>query len=234
MLLLKKDCGGKVVTCMSPDFLLLNKMDLCFVPGHDRVKPRDNILFTSGPPGTVAFTDMHDKDRGLILVGGIDRKSHHWDSAGTISCIRSILEKSTLGSWTISSSPRTPKDMILLLQELAEQHSHVDFIRSEETPEGWIEDAYAQNYFVWVTADSISMIYEALTAGCEVGICPVQWKKRNRKFRRAEKNLLENRLVRPYEKWLAGEEGAIEPLRLDEASRCAEEILKRWWPDRLQ
>ena len=234
MLLLKKDCGGKVVTCMSPDFLLIDKMDLCFVPGHDRVKSYDNVFFTSGPPSTAVFTNRHDKDRGLILVGGIDRKSHHWDSAATISRIGSILEKTTLKNWTISSSPRTPEDMILLLQELAEQHSHVDFIRSEETPEGWIEDAYAQNHFVWVTADSISMIYEALTAGCEVGILPVQWKKRNRKFRRAEKNLLENRLVRSYEKWLAGEERVTGTLHLDEATRCAEEILRRWFPDRLR
>lgn len=233
MLLEKKRSGGKAVVCMSPDFPLIYGMDLCFVPRHDRVRPRKNILFTSGPPNTVRFTSQHDQGRGLVLVGGIDQKSHHWNSALTLSRIRTILIKSTPKDWTISSSPRTPEDMILLLEHFAEQRIDADFVRSEETPVGWIEDAYAGSHSVWVTADSISMIYEALTAGCEVGVIPVEWRKRNRKFREAERDLLDNGLVRSLENWLAGEEHAVGGSRLDEAGRCAKEILRRWFPDRL-
>jgi mitochondrial fission protein ELM1 len=120
-----------------------------------------------------------------------------------------------------------------LLEELAASQTHVGFIRSEATPDGWIENAYAQNQTVWVTADSISMIFEALTAGCRVGLLPVQWKKKNSKFGNAERDLIENGWVRTYEAWLSGNDRDIGNPRLDEADRCAREILSRWWPDRL-
>ncbi|MEE8397547.1 MAG: mitochondrial fission ELM1 family protein [Desulfobacterales bacterium] len=233
MLLLGKASGGKVVTCMSPDPLLIGKMDLCFVPSHDRTTPSDNIFVTTGPPNPTAFTDTHDPARGLMLVGGIDKGSHRWDSKAVAAQLESIVEKDPSIVWTISSSPRTPEDMNRLLDDLAANQPRVDFIRSEATPDGWIEDAYAQNQTVWVTADSISMIFEALTAGCRVGLLPMQWKKKNSKFSDAERHLIENGWVRTYDMWLSGNDGDIGSLRLDEADRCAKEILKRWWPDRL-
>lgn len=233
MLLLRNVSGGKVVTCMSPDRFLIGKMDLCFVPSHDRVTSSDNIFLTTGPPNPTAFTDTHDPARGLFLIGGIDRRSHRWDSKSVAFQLTSIIEKDPSIIWTISSSPRTPEDMNRLLEDVAATRAHVEFIRSEATAGGWIEDAYAQNDTVWVTADSISMIFEALTAGCRVGLLPVQWKKKNSKFRNAERHLLENGWVRSYETWSSGNDGDTGSLHLDEADRCAREILRRWWPDRL-
>ncbi len=58
-----------------------------------------------------------------------------------------------------------------------------------------MEEQYDKNKVVWVTADSISMIYEALTAGCRVGIFPMQWRKEKGKFKRNEDLLLEKKLV---------------------------------------
>lgn len=234
MLLLKRESGAKVVTCMTPDFFLIKKIDLCFVPQHDGQKPGTNIFFTIGPPGTAVFQDKHDSKKGLILVGGLDKKSHEWRSEAIIANIRAIIEKGRSIKWTITSSPRTPEETIVLLQNLASQNANVDFFGSADTPDGWIEKEYAKNFIVWVTADSISMIYEALTAGCSVGILPVDWKKKNSKFQRSEDYLLENKLISSYEMWLAGKNENIKVEPLDEASRCAREILRRWWPDRLQ
>ena len=234
MLLLKRESGAKVVTCMTPDFFLISKIDLCFVPQHDGQKPGTNIFFTIGPPSTAVFQDKHDSKKGLILIGGVDKKSHEWRSEAIIANIRAIIEKGRSIKWTITSSPRTPEETIVLLQNLASQNANVDFFRSADTPDGWIEKEYAKNFIVWVTADSISMIYEALTAGCSVGILPVDWKKKNSKFQRSEDYLLENKLILSYEMWLAGKNENIKVEPLDEASRCAREILRRWWPDRLQ
>ena len=49
MLLFKKNSGAKAVTCMSPGFPIILKMDLCFVPRHDGKQSGGNIFTTIGP-----------------------------------------------------------------------------------------------------------------------------------------------------------------------------------------
>lgn len=233
MLLMRNRRGGKVVTCMYPDVLLARKMDLCFVPRHDGVAPSGNIVATTGPPNPTVYIEAHDPNKGLILIGGIDKRSHRWDSKAVADQTRIVIERTPSVKWTISSSPRTPEDMRLLLEAISEEEEAVDFVQSEQTPAGWIEEAYKQSDRVWVTADSISMVFEALSAGCRVGIFPVQWKNEEGKFRRAEKDLIESGWVRSYGMWLLGKGSIIDHTPLDEAGRCAREILERWWPDRL-
>jgi mitochondrial fission protein ELM1 len=148
--------------------------------------------------------------------------------------VRSIIENQPAIKWTISSSPRTPADTVQLLEGFASQNTNVTFFRSEDTPDGWIERAYAENYTVWVTADSVSMVYEALTAGCRVGILPVDWKKKSDKFQISISYLLEKKMVTNYQTWLAGKNEIKIGVPLNEASRSAKEILTRWWPDRLK
>jgi mitochondrial fission protein ELM1 len=234
MLLFKKECKARVVTCMSPDFPLKRAIDLCLVPRHDRQKEGDNILFTVGPPNNVVFEKEHDRGKGLILVGGVDPKSHYWRSSAVIEKIRSILEKNRSVIWTISSSPRTPEKTLLQIEKLATENPRVTFFRSEDTAGGWIEEQYARNDRVWVTADSMSMIFEALTAGCRVGILPVKWKRPNNKFQKSLNYLFANNGVTPYQSWLEGQGMKTQAAPLDEASRCAKEILRRWWPGRLK
>jgi len=234
MLLLKRRRGGKVVTCMTPDALLRKRMDLCFVPVHDSVQPDLNIFTTIGPPGISTDKGIHESNRGLVLIGGIDNKSHVWNSEEVFSQVRVVIEKDALKKWTITSSRRTPEEMCVLLERFASEKPEVKFFRADETPRGWVEDAYDRNESVWVTADSISMVYEALTAGCQVGIFPMKWKKQNGKFQRSEQYLIEANMVTNFETWITGKSRMVKPKLLNEAARCAEEILKRWWPERLK
>lgn len=215
MLLLKRECGAKVVTCMTPNELLIKKIDLCFVPQHDRRKSLPNVFVTVGPPNTAPFLERHDKEKGLILVGGIDEKSHTWHSQDTIAQIESILQIEPEIKWTIATSPRTPQDMDGPLRGLASTHANVKFFVPEDTSSGWIEEQYAENFTVWVTADSISMIYEALTAGCRVGVLPVQWKRKNSKYQRSVDYVLGKKLAVPYEWWRGGKWDVITGGRLD-------------------
>lgn len=233
MIIHKKKYGTRVVTCMTPDRFLAGRIDLCFIPRHDEPRTADNIFVTVGPPNTARNRRVHSNRKGLILVGGIDTKSHFWDSQLTLKQIADIIDRAGKMDWTISSSPRTPDDMIRLLVSFADKTSNTVFLDSKETSPGWIENAYAENMTVWVTADSVSMVYESLTAGCQVGILPVRWKNRTNKFQKSVDFLRENGRVISYEEWSAGKKmnsGAP----LEEASRCAKEILRRWWPDRLQ
>ena len=233
MLLYQKTCKAKVVTCMSPDFPFNRRINLCFVPQHDRKKLVANRFFTVGPPNNLVYQDRHDTEKALILIGGVDIKSHRWRTETVVAQVRTILKENPSLTWTLSSSPRTPDDTISQIERLASQSPKVNFFRSAETPAGWIEAQYAQSDIVWVTADSISMIYEALTAGCRVGGLPVEWNQRDSKFQRSLDYLVQQGQISLYEMWVSNKGPMIRGARLDEASRCAREILERWWPDRL-
>lgn len=234
MLTCKRELSLPVFTCMNPSTLLQKQFDLCFIPYHDQIKTSQNIFFTNGPPNLCRSKNRHDKNKGLILIGGIDNKSHQWNTYDLISMITTLVTTEKNIHWTISSSPRTPPDTISTLQTLPSKHPNCLFSHFKDTETGWIEKQYNACQTVWVTADSMSMVYEALSAGCRVGLLPVKWKKNSTKFQRSEQNLLSENLVISFEKW------KLEPSfphiinPLNEAENCAKEILRRWWPNRLQ
>jgi len=227
MLLYKKKHGTPVVTCMSPSPLLINEFDLCCVPQHDGLKNQENIFQTIGPPNCSVSKNEHLANHGLILLGGIDTKSHHWCTGTIEKYLTFLLNDQKIQYWTITSSPRTPEKTSLMVELLIEQYEGVEFFRFEETEKGWIENQYNLNKFVWVTADSMSMVYEALTAGCHVGLLPVVWEKKKSKFRRSEEFLIKEGFVVSLDSW--GQSDGWWPSRgaLNEAARCAKEIVKR-------
>jgi len=234
MLMLKERSGARVVTCMTPAYPLIRRMDLCFVPMHDGVAAGGNRFTTVGPPNTAHPMGAKNPQKGLILIGGIDEKSHRWSTGRILSQIQSLLQKESSLRWTLSSSPRTPQETIAAVAALAARHPHAEFFRSESTPAGWIEKQYSENQTVWVTADSISMVFEALTAGCRVGLLPVAWKGSHSKIKRSVDYLIAHRWVTPFETWSTGGRLVGGETELNEARRCAEEILKRWWPERFE
>ncbi len=117
-----------------------------------------------------------------------------------------------------------------LIKKLSDVYSNIHFFDYRDTPPGWVEEQYDKNSVVWVTADSISMIYEAITAGCSVGIFPMRWVRENSKFMRNENMLLEKKLVTPFSSWEKGMTNESENIELNEAQRCADRILQTWWP----
>jgi hypothetical protein len=232
MLKTKRVAGIPAVTCMTPSSYLRPFFDLCFVPMHDGVKDGGNIMTTIGPPNCSRPSGAKDPSLGLILIGGVDNKSHRWQSAETVGQVRQIARWWPDIHWTVASSPRTPADTAEVLTEAARASANIEFIRYEETSPGWIEQQYARSLHVWVTADSMSMVYEALSAGCRVGLLPVEWLNSTNKFKRSADYLTTQGIAVVYSAWLAGQESAWsennEPLH--EARRCAEEIVKRWPP----
>jgi uncharacterized protein len=226
----KRQMGLPAVISMTPNHLLFNRFDLIFAPNHDGVAPGKNIVFTVGPPNCARISGSKSPQRGLILIGGADPGSHFWDSESLEGYIREIARKDNGIGWTVSSSPRTPEDTVQRLETLACDIDNLDFFRFEDTARGWVEQQYDECEKVWVTADSMSMVYEALSAGCRVGLLPVRWRKSNSKFRRSEDYLIKESMVVPYFHWLSGRGTWQEKEPLNEARHCAEEILKRWPP----
>ncbi len=230
MLLYKKKYALPAVTCMTPPKYLQKHFDLCFVPEHDGENEGGNIMLTIGAPNSSQNKRNHRKECGLILLGGVDPKSHRWESSRVIKMVEKIVKTDSEKRWTISSSPRTPNDIVTMLKQLVEKYNNIQFFNYTDTPRGWIEEQYDKNSEVWVTSDSISMIYEAITAGCRVGVFPMEWLKENSKFKRNENILFEKRLVTTFASWEQGSALQEKIIELNEAQRCADRILQIWWP----
>lgn len=229
MLLYKKKYAIPAITCMTPPMHLRRRFDLCFVPEHDGMSEEKNIMLTVGAPNCSQNKRKHREDCGLILLGGVDTKSHHWESLQVVKMVEKIAKTDSQKVWTISSSPRTPQDTVSMIEQLSEKYGNIHFFDYRNTPPGWIEEQYDKNSVVWVTADSISMIYEAMTAGCSVGIFPMRWVRENGKFKRNETVLLEKKLVTPFSFWEEGNFPHREKIELNEAQRCADRILQKCW-----
>ncbi len=226
VLALKSRLGGRAVTCMTPGRLLRAWFDLCFVPRHDEIAEGGNIMLTDGPPGLNVNLRQHDPSQGLILVGGVDEKSHVWDNAEMARRVASMISRYPHLSWTLTTSPRTPAAFLDAFGKTSEKIS-VRLRPFGETPPGWLEQALNRSKYVAVTEDSMSMIFEALSAGCRVGTIPVDFKKNNKFVRSLDelktRNLLE---VDFTTRELGGSESDF-----DVAGQCAAEMEKRWWPN---
>ena len=230
----KKKFAIPVVTCMTPPVHLRHRFDLCFVPVHDGKCEGGNILLTTGAPNCSVNSRKHQSGNGLILLGGVDTKSHRWDSRQVVEMVEKIIKTDNNRFWTISSSPRTPRETVVMITQLLNQYGNVQFFDYKNTPPGWIEEQYDTNSMVWVTADSISMVYEAMTAGCTVGIFPMQWLNEKSKFKRNESILIQKKLVTSFTAWEQGKLIQNHNIELNESQRCADRILQKWWPENLQ
>ncbi|MBW1987944.1 MAG: mitochondrial fission ELM1 family protein [Deltaproteobacteria bacterium] len=233
MLLYRKRAGGRAVTCMTPDYPFSRLMDLCIVPEHDQPGKADNVFTTLGPPAAAARADDHDPDRGLVLVGGRDRKSHVWDDALVTDQVVKAVRSAPRVKWSVTTSPRTPARTTALLERAVAGEKNAMLFPFSRTPPGWVEERYAKSAWCWVTADSVSMLFEALSAGCRAGIIPVEWKNPESRVARAVDSVLARGLALDFERRAELVKSSFSPPALNEAERAAREILARWWPGRL-
>ena len=228
MLLQKNHCHTPVVTCMTPNPLIQKKFDLIIAPQHDDIPDSKKVFRTIGPPNLNNSMEEHQTGRTLILIGGVDPQSHHWINEEILEYLKRFIVHEPDKEIIISSSPRTPLETVSSLINLADKFENVTFYDFKNTPSGWVEKEYSACEQVWVTADSISMVYEALSSGCKVGIIPVRWRKKKSKFITSEKYLYDHEMVIDLHGYLAGEKTWRDNPTLNEANRCAEEIIKRF------
>lgn len=222
MLAARRVRGGRVVVLMKPS-LPLSFFDCCLIPEHDRPPARANVIATRGILNHVQPATTHDSAFGLILIGG-PSKHCHWDVSAMLAQIRALLDRSPGVSWTITDSPRTPPATRAALKEIAQPNA--TFQPHAETDPGWLEQQYARAGTVWVSRDSLSMIYEALTAGAAVGLLDVP-RARPGRVSRAVDDLLRAGLVTDFAAWQQGAHPAPPAEEFNEARRCARLIKAR-------
>ena len=168
MLSAGKRARAKIVTCMTPASYLGSKFDLCFIPLHDQVKAADNIFFTVGPPNISKGAAGQDPSRSLILIGGVDEKSHHWDEQGLVSDLADLIGSTEQTSWLIASSPRTPDSTEELVKHQLAVLPRVNFVPFSETESGWLENRYRSH-------GSVSVSYTHLTLPTIRRGCRSRW-----------------------------------------------------------
>ena len=79
---------------------------------------------------------------------------------------------------------------------------------------------------IWVSPDSISMIYESLTSGASIGLFEMLKKRKGRIYTSVDNLIIENH-VTTFSAWEKTNVLQINNLNLDESKRCASIILER-------
>lgn len=211
---------ASTVVLMKPS-LPAGWFDLCLIPEHDKPGSGRHILPTRGALNRMRPVDKKP-DSGMLLIGG-PSKHHSWDNGRMVAQVLNICRQSNV-HWTLTTSRRTPADFLPLLS--AQHQANLTLVPVEDTDPGWLASQLPAAKYCWVSADSVSMVYEALTAGCHTGLLEVTRISDNRVSQGLD-TLAEQHIVSRYSDWPPGYELPAPPEPFEEASRCARELRHR-------
>ncbi len=219
LLWLARKHAARSIVLMKPS-LPLSWFDLCIAPAHDfpSGNKRSNVILTRGAINRVV-PGSGGKSGKLILIGG-PSKTHGWDGAALLDMLAKTTDR---GAWELTDSRRTPAGF---LDQIREKLPGIRAISHEQTPPGWVPEMLGRAKEVWVTEDSVSMIYEALTSGARVGLLPLPRLTADSRVLRGIDGLVADGFLTTMAGWLeSGRLGSV-PSPLREADRCAEIVCK--------
>ena len=218
MLAARRRWGGRTIVLMKPS-LPLSWFDLCLVPQHDGPLRAANVLSTLGALNSIQPCLEHDADAGLIILGGPSRH-YRWDNNEILNQLERLVKERPLNKWLLTTSRRTPESMLRCLLGRAE----FQCVPYASTDSDWLPARLSAAAEVWVSEDSVSSIYEALSAGAPLGLLKVQRGNDNR-ITAGVDALVERGWVGAPGQWrlAAGPAQA-----LNEAARCADWIKDQW------
>ncbi|MBW8328798.1 MAG: mitochondrial fission ELM1 family protein [Thiobacillus sp.] len=219
LLAMKRARGGRTVVLMKPS-LPRRWFDLCILPRHDGIAADAHTLVSEGALNRIRPATARDARHGLLLIGGTS--SHfEWDSDAIQVQIKSVLARTPDTHWTLTTSRRTPAEFLAQLPPCPNLH----VVPHTATSPDWLPERLAQSGTVWVTPDSASMVFEALTAGADVGVFDLPVNPRSR-VGQAIAHLADAQHITRFVNWCA--HGTLHPNLhpLAEADRCAIWILE--------
>jgi len=233
LLAVKRCFGAKAILLMKPS-LPLSWFDLCFVPMHDRPSQSDHCIQTQGVLNKIEFSEQKQKDQGLILLGG---KSKHfiWSNDQVIEQITQIIknfsiDKENQVNWTLVASRRTPAELInrleLVQRNAASQSAIIKIILPDQVNSDWLPQELKRAAYVWVSQDSVSMVYEALSSGAACGLLELKAKNDGRLVF-GIRHLVESNKITTFSQWKKGSSLKVAAPVFYEADRCAQEVIKR-------
>lgn len=160
-----RNYGARSISLMRPS-LPVSWFHRCVCPEHDFIGRRipANVITTKGALNRV-LPGTGKRSGGLFLIGG-PSKTHGWDGVALAARIKRIAGAGA-GAWQAADSRRTPEGF---LGDLKKELPAFEVFPHQQTPPGWLAGKLAGLETVWVTEDSVSMIYEALSGGARVGV----------------------------------------------------------------
>jgi mitochondrial fission protein ELM1 len=211
--------GGRSVVLMKPS-LPRRWFDLGVLPQHDGIAADAHTLVTEGAINRIRPSDTRNAGLGLMLIGGTS-KHFAWDSDAVQLQIKSILARTPDLQWTLTTSRRTPDDFL----EQLPPFPNLTIVPHTATSPDWLPDQLARCGTAWVTPDSASMVYEALTAGANVGVFDLPVNPRSR-VGWAIARLADAQRITRFVSWCAHDTLTANTQPLAEADRCATWILE--------
>jgi mitochondrial fission protein ELM1 len=226
LLAARRAYGGQAVVLMQPS-LPASLFDVCLVPQHDAPGSAANVIETVGVLNPMQPAANARADRGLLLIGG-PSKHHGWNTEALVDQVQRVVAADRQMQWVLTTSRRTPEDCEAALVALSEPNLQVIPVR--ETQAGWVAEQLQKCARAWVSEDSVSMVFEALTAGAGVGLLSVPSLGVHSRVHVAAESLLESGHVVHFEECLKAGDFTLPPSSnpLSEADRCADEILARF------
>ena len=174
------------------------------------------------PQARVAPHRLRGKRRSVKpdLIGG-PSKTHGWDGDAMLEMLANATDR---GGWELTDSRRTPAGF---LDQARQKLPAITAISHTKTPPGWVPEKLRQAKEVWVTEDSVSMIYEALTSGARVGLLPMPRLTKDSRVLRGIDGLLVDGYLTAFAEWERTQRLLATPEPLREADRCACELVER-------
>ncbi|WP_343569747.1 ELM1/GtrOC1 family putative glycosyltransferase [Acinetobacter sp.] len=209
---------AKTVILMKPN-LPIAWFDYAVIPEHDGIPGNSRVIVTRGALNPIRNENHHQTARILITLGG-SSKRHQWNQEKVLLSVQQIVEHNPSSEIILTTSRRTPAGFIDILKQQSSAKK-LQICPVEQTPQGWIFEEMQKAEAVWVTEDSVSMIYEALTAGCRVGVIAMDRFKQDRITNSVDR-LLEEKLIANVFDINLLPEGQV----LQEADRVVHQITK--------
>lgn len=157
--------GAKAIVIMKPS-LPKSWFNYCIVPKHDGLPEQGNVLVTEGAMNALSLMPVNKEDQTLILIGG-PSSACEWKNEDVYEQLSQKVQLADVTTKIIlSTSRRTPDHFIKNLpKDIIDKIELVDFRAIDAS---WLPKQLLKSREAWVTSESISMIYEALSAGCMV------------------------------------------------------------------
>lgn len=213
--------GRPNVVLMKPNWPLWLYSAAC-VPAHDAPRARKNILVSQGVLNNIRpVVAGRQLGRGLILLGGLNRH-FDWHSEAVVEQVLAIVRDAPDVQWLLSDSPRTPEDCLPML--VAAELPNLQVLPFRDSGSGWLKQQLEQVGRVWVSCDSVSMVYESVTSGAPTGLVALP-KRRDSRVARSMASVMDAGLAQPWQ----GPGTRLPPPaeRLWEADRAAQWLLAR-------
>lgn len=226
MLAAQKAYGGKTICLMQPT-LPVFCFDVCLIPEHDRYQGWGNFIETRGVINhlNVSAQQPRDPHKTVLMVGG-PSKHYAWDTAAVVAQVYGLVSAQPTQQFVLTTSRRTPASFLNAVRRV--HAANLKIVPHAQTDADWVARELSQASTAWVTEDSVSMVYEALTAQVAVGLINVQALSQSRVARGIDRLVQKGMVVR-YDA-SGAYQSALRPVQqFNEAQRCSRLLLDYLW-----